>query len=156
MNATWNSPDRLDLYIFSLSLSYHSCVPVHDIQQKGHLNKMSVYAFTHPDRHHHVAKAMLFVACTCDGCATFRSPVMSSEVKWITWSPLWHLTHLPNSGIFIAQNNAVFIVTAHVVKDGADTTDHGWGQICLIKYKYKYKYIFFRSFKYKYKYKYSG
>ena len=44
MNAT-NSPDRLNLYIFSLNLSYHSFVSVHDIQQKPLLNKISVYAF---------------------------------------------------------------------------------------------------------------
>ena len=45
MNAT-NSPDRLNLYIFILNLSYHSFVSVHDIQQKQLLNKISVYAFT--------------------------------------------------------------------------------------------------------------
>ena len=116
MNAT-NSPDRLNLYIFSLNLSYHSFVSVHDIQQKQLLNKISVYAFTHPSGHHSVANATLSVACTCDGCATFRSPVTSSEVTWITWSPLWRSTHLPNSEIFIAWNNAFFITTVHVVKD---------------------------------------
>ena len=79
MNAT-NSPDRLNLYFFSLSLSYHSFVSVHDIQQKRLLNKISVYAFTHPGGQHRVANATLFVACTHDGCATFRSPVTSSEV----------------------------------------------------------------------------
>ena len=114
MNAT-NSPDRLNLYIFSLNLSYHSFVSVHDIQQKQLLNKISVYAFTHPGGHHRVANATLSVACTC---ATFRSPVTSSEV---TWPPLWRLTHLPNSEIFIAWNNAFFIATAHVVKDAAHT-----------------------------------
>ena len=113
MNAT-NSPDRLNLYIFSLNLSYHSFVSVHDIQQKRLLNKISVYAFTHPGGHHRVANATLSVTCTCEGCATFRSPVTSSEV---TWSPLWRSTHLPNSEIFIAWNNAFFIATAHVVKD---------------------------------------
>ena len=41
MNAT-NLPDRLNLYIFSLNLSYHSFVSVHDIQQKRLLNKISV------------------------------------------------------------------------------------------------------------------
>ena len=116
MNAT-NSPDRLNLYIFSLSLSYHSFVSVHDIQQNRLLNKISVYAFTHRGGQHLVANATLFVACTRDGCATFRSPVTSSEVTWITWSPLWRSTRLPNSEIFIARNNAFFIVTAHVVKD---------------------------------------
>ena len=44
MNAT-NSPDRLNLYIFSLSLSYHSFVSVHDIQQKWLLNKINVLRF---------------------------------------------------------------------------------------------------------------
>ena len=39
MNAT-NLPDRLNLYIFSLNLSYHSFVSVHDIQQKRLLNKL--------------------------------------------------------------------------------------------------------------------
>ena len=116
MNAT-NSPDRLNLYTFSLNLSYHSFVSVHDIQLKRLLNKISVYAFTHPGGHHRVANATLSVACKCDGCATFRSPVTSSEVTWITWSPLWRSTHLPNSEIFNARNNAFFIVTAHVVKD---------------------------------------
>ena len=101
MNAT-NSPDRLNLYIFSLNLSYHSFASVHDIQQKRLLNKISVYAFTHPGGHHRVANATLSVACTCDGCATFRSPVTSLEVTLITWSPLWRSTHLPNSEIFIA------------------------------------------------------
>ena len=115
MNAT-NSPNRLNLYVFSLNLSYHSFVSVHDIQQKRLLNKNSVYAFTHPGGHHRVANATISVACTCDGCATFRSPVTSSEVTWITWSPLWRSTHLPNSEIFIAWNNAFFIATAHVVK----------------------------------------
>ena len=114
MNAT-NSPDRLNLYIFSLNLSYHSFVSVHDIQQKWLLNKISVYAFTHPDGHHRVANATLFVACKRDSCATFRSPVTSSEVTWFTWSPLWRSTHLPNSEIFIARNNAFFIATSHVV-----------------------------------------
>ena len=57
----------------------------------------------------------------------FRLPVTSSEVTWITWSPLWCSTHLPNSEIFIAQNNAFFIATAYVVKDAADTTDCGTG-----------------------------
>ena len=66
MNAT-NSPDRLNLYIFSLNLSYHSLVSVHDIQQKRLLNKISVYTFTHPGGHHRVANATLFVACTCGG-----------------------------------------------------------------------------------------
>ena len=72
--------------------------------------------------HHGVAKATLFVMCTSDGCATFWSPVMSSEVMWIMWSASfeWCLTHLPNSEIFIAQNNAFFIVTGHVVKDAVD------------------------------------
>ena len=56
MNAT-NSPDRLNLYIFSLNLSYDSFVSVHDIQQKRLLNKISVYAFTHPGGHHRVANA---------------------------------------------------------------------------------------------------
>ena len=65
MNAT-NSPDRLNLYIFSLNLSYQSFVSVHDIQLKRLLNKISVYAFTHPGGHHRVANAMLFVACTRD------------------------------------------------------------------------------------------
>ena len=121
MNAT-NLPDRLNLYIFSLSLSYHSFVSVHDIQQKRLLNKISVYAFIHPGGHHRVANALccqwtLFVACTHDGCATFRSPVTSSEVTWFTWSPLWRSTHWPNSEIFIDRNNAFFIATAHVVKD---------------------------------------
>ena len=116
MNAT-NLPDRLNLYIFSLNLSYHSFVSVHDIQQKRLLNKISVYAFTHPGGHHRVANATLFVACTRDGCAAFRSPVTSSEVTWFMWSPLWCSTHLPNSEIFIARNNAFFIATAHVVKD---------------------------------------
>ena len=116
MNAT-NSPDRLNLYIFSLSLSYHSFVSVHDIQQNRLLNKISVYAFTHRGGQHRVATATHFVACTRDGCDTFRSPVTSSEVTWITWSPLWRSTHLPNSEIFIARNNAFFIATAHVVKD---------------------------------------
>ena len=55
MNAT-NSPDRLNLYMFSLNLSYHSFVSVHDIQQKRLLNKISVYAFTHPGGHYRVAK----------------------------------------------------------------------------------------------------
>ena len=87
MNAT-NLPDRLNLYIFSLNLSYHSFVSVQDIQQKRLLNKISVYVFTHPGGHHRAANAMLFVACTHDGCATFRSPVTSSEVSWFTWSPL--------------------------------------------------------------------
>ena len=65
MNAT-NLPDRLNLYIFSLNLSYHSFVSVHDIQQKRLLNKISVYAFTHPGGHHRVANATLSVACTRD------------------------------------------------------------------------------------------
>ena len=69
MNAT-NLPDRLNLYIFSLNLSYHSFVSVHDIQQKRLMNKISVYAFTHPGGHHRVANVTLFVACTRDGCAT--------------------------------------------------------------------------------------
>ena len=111
-----NSPDRLNLYIFSLNLSYHSFVSVRDIQQKRLLNKISVYAFTHPGGHHRIANAKLFLACTRDGYATFRSPVTSSEVTWITWSPLWRSTHLPNSEIFIARNNAFFIATTHVVK----------------------------------------
>ena len=122
MNAT-NSPDRLNLYIFSLNLSYHSFVSVHDIQQKRLLNKISVYAFTHPGGQHRVANATLFVTCTRDGCTTFRSPVTSSEVTWITWSPLWRSTHLPNSEIFNARNNAFFIATGHVVEDAA----HGEG-----------------------------
>ena len=58
MNAT-NSPDRLNLYIFSLSLSYHSFVSVRDIQQKRLLNKLNVYAFTHPGGQHRVANATL-------------------------------------------------------------------------------------------------
>ena len=116
MNAI-NSPDRLNIYIISLNLSYLSSLSVHDIQQKRLLNKISVYAFTHPGGHQRVANATLSVACTCDSCATFRSPVTSSEVTWITWSPLWRSTHLPNSEIFIAWNNASFIATAHVVKD---------------------------------------
>ena len=58
MNAT-NSPDRLNLHIFSLNLSYHSFVSVHDIQQKRLLNKISVYAFTHPGVHQRVANATL-------------------------------------------------------------------------------------------------
>ena len=124
MNAT-NLPDRLNLYIFSLNLSYHSFVSVHDIQQKRLLNKISVYTFTHPGGHHRVANATLFVACTRDGCATFGSPVTSSEVTWFTWSPLWRSTHLPNSEIFIARNNAFFIATAHVVKDAAHGEDAG-------------------------------
>ena len=95
MNAT-NLPDRLNLYIFSLNLSYHSFVSVHDIQQKRLLNKISVYAFTHPGGPPRVANATLFVACTRDGFATFRSPVTSSEVTWFTWSPLWRSTHLQN------------------------------------------------------------
>ena len=111
MNAT-NLPDRLNLYIFSSNLSYHSFVSVHDIQQKRLLNKISVYAFTHPGGHHRVANATLFVACTLDGCATFWSPVTSSEVMW---SPLWCSTHLPNSEIFIAENNAFFIATPHTL-----------------------------------------
>ena len=118
MNAT-NLPDRLNLYIFSLNLSYHSFASVHDIQQKRLLNKISVYTFTHPGGHHRVANATPFVACTRDGCATFLSSVTSSEVTWFTWSPLWRSTHLPNSEIFIARNNAFFIATAHVVKDAA-------------------------------------
>ena len=116
MNAT-NSPDRLNLCIFSLSLSYHSFVSVHEIQQKPLLNKINVYAFIHRGGQHHVANATLFVTCTRDGCATFRSTMTSSEVTWITWSPLWCSTHLPNSEIFIARNNAFFIATMHVVKD---------------------------------------
>ena len=119
MNAT-NSPDRLNLYIFSLNLSYHSFVSVHDIQQKQLLNKISVYAFTSLLIPADIT-VLLSVACTCDGCATFRSPVTSSEVTWITWSPLWRSIHLPNSEIFIAWNNAFFIATAHVVKDPAHT-----------------------------------
>ena len=111
INAT-KSPDRLNLYIFSLNLSYYSFVLVHDIQQKRLLNKISVYAFTHPSGHHRVANATLSVTCTCDGCATFRSPVTSSEVTLITWSPLWRSTHLPNQEIFIAWNNAFFYIRA--------------------------------------------
>ena len=65
MNAT-NLPDRPNLYIFSLNLSYHSFVSIHDIQLKRLLNKISVYAFTHPGGHHRVANATLFVACTRD------------------------------------------------------------------------------------------
>ena len=38
-------------------------------------------------------------------------------------SPLWRSTHLPNSEIFISQNNAFFIVTAHVVKDAVDAAE---------------------------------
>ena len=98
---------------------------VHDIQQKRLLNKISVYTFTHPGGHHRVANATLFVACTRDGCATFRSPVTSSEVTRFTWSPLWRSTHLPNSEIFIARNNAFFIATVHVVKDAAHGEDAG-------------------------------
>ena len=73
------------------------------------LDKISVYAFTH-----HVLPMRRFSshARTRDGCAPFRSAVMSSEVMWITWSPLWRSTHLPNSEIFIDQNNAFFIATA--------------------------------------------
>ena len=51
MNTT-NWPDGLDLYIFSSILSYHPFVSVHDIQQKGLLNKISVYEFTHTDGYH--------------------------------------------------------------------------------------------------------
>ena len=58
MNTT-NSPDRLNLYIFNLCLSYNSFVSVHDIQQKQHLNKISVDAFTHHGGQHYVANAML-------------------------------------------------------------------------------------------------
>ena len=104
------------------SFSYHSCVSVYNIQQKGLLNKISVYAFTHPDSHHCVAKATLFIACTHDGCGSLQSPVTSSEV---TWS--WHATHVLNSEIFISQNNAFFIVTTHAVKNAVDTTDWGTG-----------------------------
>ena len=100
---------------------------VHDIQQKGLENKISVDAFTHPDDHHRVAKATLFVTCTRDGCATFRSPVMSSEVTWIMWSPLWRSSHLPNSEIFISNKNAFFIVTVHIVTDAVDATYWGTG-----------------------------
>ena len=138
MNAT-NSPDRLNLYIFSLSLSYHSFVSVQDIQHKRLLNKTSVYAFTHPGGQHRVANATLFVACTRGGCATFRSPVTSSEV---TWSPLWRSTHLPNSEIFNARNNAFFIATAHVVKDAVakvlsvDENFHHLSDICLMGFIY--------------------
>ena len=124
MNAT-NTPEGLYLNIFSSTLSYHSCVSVQDIQQKGLLNKISLYAFTHPNGHHHVAKAMLFMVCMRDGCATFWSPMTSSEVTRIMWSPLWHSIHLPNSEIFIAQNNEFFIATRHIVQDAADATD--WG-----------------------------
>ena len=92
MNVT-NSPARLNLYIFSLNLGYHSFVSVHDIHQKRLMNKSVVYAFTHPGGHHRVANATLSVACTRGGCATFWSPVTSSEVTWITWSPLWRSTH---------------------------------------------------------------
>ena len=95
---------------------------VHDIQQKGLLNKISVYTFTHPDGHHHVGKVTLFVVWTCHGCATFWSPVTSLEVMWITWSPLWHSTHLTNSEIFIYQNNTFFIATAHDVEDADCST----------------------------------
>ena len=77
MNAT-NSPDRLNLYIFSLNLSYHSFVSVHDIQQKRLLNKISVYAFTHPGGHHRVANATLSVACTCDDCAQLIHRIQKS------------------------------------------------------------------------------
>ena len=80
MNAA-NLPDRLNLYIFSLNLSYHSFVSVHDIQQKRLLNKISVYAFTHPGGHHRVANVTLFVACTL----VVVPPVTSSEVTWFTW-----------------------------------------------------------------------
>ena len=46
-----------------------------------------------------------------------------SEVRLIAY---WRW-HLPNSEICIAQNNAFFIVTAHVVKDAADASDWGTG-----------------------------
>ena len=82
MNAT-NLPDRLNLYIFSLNLSYHSFVSVHDIQQKRLLNKISVYAFTHPGGHHRVANVTLFVTCTRDGCAT-RDVIRGHVIHLIT------------------------------------------------------------------------
>ena len=117
--------------LFSLNLSYHSFVSVHDIQQKRLLNKISVYTFTHPGGHHRVADATLSVACTCDSCATFRSPVTSSEVTWITWSPLWRSTHSPNSEIFNARNNTFFKATAQVVTDAvAKVLGWQWVTIC--------------------------
>ena len=85
--------------------------------KKGFWIKLVFTILLIPDGHDCVANATLFDACLYDGCATFRSPVTSSEVTWITWSPIWHPTHLPNLEIFIAQNNAFSIATAHVVKD---------------------------------------
>ena len=112
MNAT-NLPDRLNLYIFSLNLSYHSFVSVHDIQQNDFWIKL---VFT-----------LLLIPADITVLPMWRfssrarvmvvPPVTSSEVTWFTWSPLWRSTHLPNSEIFIARNNAFFIATAHVVKD---------------------------------------
>ena len=95
MNAT-NSPDRLNLYIFSLNLSYHSFVSVHDIQQKRLLNKISVYAFTHPGGHHRVANAMLSVACTCDGYRNWPR----YGLRWNGWycNPEQHELCRPSRG----------------------------------------------------------
>ena len=92
--------------------------------KKGLWNKISLYAFTHPDGCHLIAKATLFVTSMHDGCATFQSPMPASEVTWM-WSALCCSINLPNSEIFIAQNNAFFIATVHIVKDAADATD--WG-----------------------------
>ena len=69
----------------SSSLNYHPSVSVHDIQQKG-LKLVFMLLLIPTDNR--VAKAMLFLACMREGCATFRSPITSSGVTWITWSPL--------------------------------------------------------------------
>ena len=108
----------------SSSLNYHPSVSVHDIQQKG--LKISVYAFTHPDRQ----------PCyegDAFPCVHAWRLCHLSITHYVIWGHMNHVitiitltkqrfsvsrsTNLTNSEIFIAKNNAFFIGTAYVVED---------------------------------------
>ena len=91
---------RSDLYIFISSLSYHSFVSVHDIQQKQPLNKISVTLLL-IKANISVLPMWRFLARAC------WSPVTSSEVTWIMWSPLWNL-YYQEQCISVAENHRTY------------------------------------------------
>ena len=131
MNAT-NSPDRLNLDIFSLSLSYHSFVSVHDIQQKRLWIKLVFTLLLIPADSTVLPMRCFSLCARVMVVPPFDHPWHYQEVTWITWSPLWCSTHLPNSEIFNARNNALFIATVHVVKDTvAKVLGKQWVTICI-------------------------
>ena len=47
-------------------------------------------------------------------------PWRHHRVTWITWSSLWRFPHSPNSELFIAPEQYIFIATVSVVKDAVD------------------------------------